>query len=54
MKCIKCGKEMKAVKKDLSRNSLVKPNIKYLREVFHCEEDDVWINVETPVKKSSI
>lgn len=50
MECVKCGKEMKIVKEDISFNSSVKNKTKYSRKIYHCEEDDVWINVEIPVK----
>ncbi len=49
MKCPKCKKETKLDKKDLSYNVNVKPKKKYIREIYWCKKDDVWINSEIPV-----
>ena len=46
MKCTKCQNEMKVVKEDESINS--ENNKKYSRVIYHCEADDIWINLETP------
>lgn len=51
MKCPKCKNKMKLVAKDFSFNYKVKPNIKYQRSVYWCKDDDIWINIEIPVKK---
>lgn len=51
MKCSECKKEMKLVGKDFSYNFKTKPKVKYLRTVYHCATNDIWINVEVPVKK---
>jgi hypothetical protein len=44
MKC-KCGKDMNLKKEDVSKN---KDGKEYVREVYCCEECDIWITVETP------
>ena len=46
MKCPKCTKTMIKVKQDISKN--LKTNKKYLRVLYHCKNDDVWLNLETP------
>ena len=48
MKCSECEKEMKLKKKDVSYNFDVKPKKKYLRKVYWCKDDDIWINIENP------
>ncbi len=40
---------MKVIKKDESVNS--ENGKKYLRTIYHCQSDDIWINVETPLKE---
>ncbi len=42
---------MKIIKEDVSFNSYSKTEVKYSRKIYHCVEDDVWINVEIPVKR---
>lgn len=37
--------------KDFSYDSSKKPNKKYSRKLYWCENDDIWVNVETPVLK---
>lgn len=37
---------MVVVKSDESEN--IEKGKKYLRTIYHCEADDVWINVEVP------
>jgi hypothetical protein len=46
MNCSVCGKELEKVREDESVNT--NTNVIYLRTVYHCEEDDVWITIETP------
>lgn len=46
MKCPKCSKIMIVVKQDISKNS--KTNKKYLRIIYNCKNDDVWLTLETP------
>ena len=46
MKCPKCGEEMKEVRKDKSKN--METGKKYSRTIYHCEKDDVWLNLEIP------
>jgi hypothetical protein len=46
MKCPKCGEEMKEVKKDESANT--QTGKKYSRTMYHCESDDIWLNLEIP------
>lgn len=50
MKCTVCGNEMQVKNQDTSDNQ--KPGSeykKYNRILYRCENDDVWISVETPV-----
>ena len=49
MKCPKCGEEMGAVKRDISKNFQIKPPKEYNRNVYVCKKDDVWITSEIPV-----
>jgi hypothetical protein len=43
---------MLVVNKDVSHNEQLDPVKKYDRVVYHCETDDVWINIETPQSSS--
>ncbi len=47
MKCPKCGKEMEKIRKDFSYGS---KNKEYLRVIYVCKKDDIWVTVETPEK----
>ncbi len=38
---------MKEVKKDESENT--ETGKKYSRAIYHCEKDDVWVNLEIPL-----
>ncbi len=49
MKCPKCHNIMKVVSEDESSNS--ENNKIYLRVIYHCEECDIWLNLETPKEK---
>ncbi len=49
MKCPKCQDEMKVVNEAESVNS--ENNKKYLRKIYHCEVDDIWLTTETPKEK---
>lgn len=51
MQCPKCGKEMVVKGKDSSFNDQVDPKKLYSRIIYWCEQDDVWVNVETPMKE---
>ena len=46
MKCPKCQNEMKITRSDESSNT--ETSKKYLRVIYHCEVDDIWLNLETP------
>ena len=46
MKCIKCGEKIKEVAKDETANH--KTGQKYTSMTYHCEKDDIWLNLETP------
>jgi uncharacterized Zn finger protein (UPF0148 family) len=46
MKCPVCGKEMKIDKTDSSHNA--KTGQEYVRTVYVCEMDDVWVVTEIP------
>lgn len=46
MKCPKCSKAMIVVKQDISKNT--ETNKKYLRILYNCKKDDVWLSLETP------
>ena len=49
MKCPKCDREMKVIKEDVSNNGKDDADFtKYRRVVYWCEQDDAWINYETP------
>lgn len=50
MKCPKCKKLMTLRGNDFSYDFRVKPEKKYVRSIYWCEEDDVWVNIEIPVK----
>lgn len=50
MKCPKCDKEMNVIKKSESKDARFIPNKKYKRTLFHCKEDDIWINLEVPAE----
>jgi hypothetical protein len=41
--------------KDFSYDFRVKPKKKYSRNLYWCEEDDVWVSIEVPAqsKKSA-
>jgi hypothetical protein len=39
---------MIVVKEDTSYRT--KPKKKYSRAIFHCKNDDVWINLEAPLE----
>jgi hypothetical protein len=50
MKCPECQQEMQIRSKDLSNNQNKGDKYKeYQRILYWCEEDDVWISVETPL-----
>ena len=42
------------MKKDISHNSQTEPIKQYLREIFWCEKDDVWVNIEIPSKDNEL
>lgn len=48
MECPKCTKEMVLKNDALSYDFRVTPNKKYRREIYWCEFDDIWINIEIP------
>ena len=49
MKCPKCNKKMVLKSKDFSYNN--KPSKKYVRRIYWCKDDDVWISLEIPEGK---
>lgn len=48
MICPQCKQKISLKWKDFSYDRRSKPKKEYLRKVFWCEKDDVWITVETP------
>jgi uncharacterized protein with PIN domain len=49
MKCPKCNLEMKEMKKSITNNQLEDDGYKeYAKTLYSCEQDDVWVSVETP------
>ena len=37
--------------KDVSYDSSKKLNKKYSRKLYWCKDDDIWVNIETPISK---
>lgn len=51
MKCSKCNLAMKETEKSITNNELKDDKYKeYLKILYHCEYDDVWISIEVPNK----
>lgn len=49
MKCPNCNQEMKLKKDDLSNNGKEGKEYKqYTRKIYWCENDDIWVSIETP------
>ena len=49
MKCPKCDKKMKVIKSEISNNNKKGKSFKqYVRKIYWCKNDDIWINVEIP------
>ena len=48
MKCPICKKEMMIKSKDNSYNT--RNGKRYFRNIYWCRSDDVWMNLEIPVK----
>ncbi len=49
MKCPKCQKKMFLKNKSFSYNTDTKPQKKYLRKIYWCKTDDVWVSIEVPL-----
>jgi hypothetical protein len=49
MICPICKKDMKLNREDISFRSDGK---QYRRKIYWCEDDDAWINYETPIDKN--
>lgn len=49
MNCTVCGKKLEKIREDESVNANTKSL--YLRTIYHCKTDDVWVTVEIPKKK---
>lgn len=52
MICPECGKKMLLKAKSFSYNYFTKPKKRYLRKLFWCKKDDIWLSIETPSVKS--
>jgi len=49
MNCPKCNEEMALKNQEKSQHAQTSPGIVYDCLSYWCEEDDIWIKVETPV-----
>lgn len=47
MHCPLCDLEMTVMRKDVSFNT---NNVQYIRKIYKCITDDVWITTEIPKK----
>lgn len=50
MKCPRCSQKMLLKKKDFSYDLRAKTKKKYVRKIYWCKEDDVWMTVEAPLR----
>ena len=51
MKCPQCQSEMLLKNQDVSFNYQTEPKKKYQRLVYWCPQDDILVNVESPLNK---
>ncbi len=47
MKCPACSKTMKKIEQDASFNPK-DDNKEYVRVMYHCATDDIWVTTEVP------
>ncbi len=51
MKCPKCNAEMKVIRQEVTSNLKTGKDLQeYNKITYHCQDDDIWVTVEVPIK----